>query len=117
MQAARRERACPNASAGADVDGIEAGRMASHITQDRGRDLRRVARSEPRVVASQPRKISVFHIDQRSSCRRLSAGERLLEQELPLSDHALVQRHVLWIVDFTPLTIGAERADGKLPSG
>ena len=61
MQAASREHACPNAGAGADVGGIDAGRIASHITEDRGRDLRRIARPEPGIVAGQPRKISVFH--------------------------------------------------------
>ena len=59
-QAPGRERACPNASAGADVGRIDAGRIASHITQDRGRDLRRIARSELSVVPGQPREIIII---------------------------------------------------------
>src|SRR5579862_8876255 len=49
--------------------------------------------------------------------RRLFAGRRILEHEFPVPHHILVERHILRIVDFAPLAIGAESADGEMLSG
>ena len=49
-----------------------------------------------------------------SSCRQFSAWSYIVEHQLSLPYHLLVQRHILRIVDLAPLPIGAEGADWKL---